>query len=108
MNIALIIPELGHLALALALCLALVQASLPLIGAWRGDRQWMSLAVPAARGQFGFLLLSFAALTYAFVTDDFSVAYVANNSNSALPWYFKFSAVWGAQSCWRGYWPSWA
>ena len=96
MNIALIIPELGHLALALALCLALVQASLPLIGAWRGDRLWMSLAVPAARGQFGFLLLAFAALTYAFVTDDFSVAYVASNSNSALPWYFKFSAVWGA------------
>ena len=96
MNFALIIPELGHLALVLALCLALVQASLPLIGAWRGDRQWMSLAVPAARGQFGFLLLAFAALTYAFVVDDFSVAYVAGNSNSALPWYFKFSAVWGA------------
>ncbi|MES2819706.1 MAG: heme lyase CcmF/NrfE family subunit [Pseudomonadota bacterium] len=90
------VPELGHLALILALCLTLVQASLPLIGAWRGDRQWMSLAVPAAWGQFAFLLFAFACLTQAFMVDDFSVAYVAHNSNSALPWYFKFSAVWGA------------
>ncbi|MBU3056708.1 heme lyase CcmF/NrfE family subunit [Pseudomonas indica] len=90
------IPELGHLAMILALCLALVQATLPLIGAWRGDRQWMSLAQPAAWGQFSFLLFAFLCLTYAFLTDDFSVAYVASNSNSALPWYYKFSAVWGA------------
>ena len=91
-----ILPELGHLALILALCLALVQSTLPLIGAWRGDRQWMSLAVPAAWGQFAFLLFAFACLTQAFMVDDFSVAYVAHNSNSALPWYYKFSAVWGA------------
>ncbi|MBB1519679.1 heme lyase CcmF/NrfE family subunit [Aquipseudomonas guryensis] len=90
------VPELGHLALILALCLTLVQASLPLIGAWRGDRQWMSLAQPAAWGQFAFLLFSFACLTWSFMVDDFSVAYVASNSNSALPWYYKFSAVWGA------------
>ncbi|HLD66132.1 MAG TPA: heme lyase CcmF/NrfE family subunit [Pseudomonas sp.] len=90
------LPELGHLALILALCLALVQSTLPLIGAWRGDRQWMSLAVPAAWGQFAFLLFAFACLTQAFMVDDFSVAYVAHNSNSALPWYYKFSAVWGA------------
>ncbi|HTO19265.1 MAG TPA: heme lyase CcmF/NrfE family subunit [Pseudomonas sp.] len=90
------IPEIGHLALVLALCLALVQGTLPLIGAWRGDRLWMGLARPAAWGQFAFLLLSFACLTYAFLIDDFSVKYVAENSNSALPWYFKFSAVWGA------------
>ncbi|MDY7560703.1 heme lyase CcmF/NrfE family subunit [Pseudomonas sp. 10B1] len=90
------IPELGHLAMILALCLAIVQASVPLIGAWRGDRQWMSLAQPAAWGQFAFLVFSFGCLTYSFMTDDFSVGYVANNSNSALPWYFKFSAVWGA------------
>ena len=96
MSAALIIPELGHLALILALCMALVQATFPMVGAWRGDRQWMGLAQPAAWGQFSFLLFSFACLTWAFVTDDFSVAYVANNSNSALPWYFKFSAVWGA------------
>jgi cytochrome c-type biogenesis protein CcmF len=90
------IPELGHLAMILALCLAVVQATLPLIGAWRGDRQWMRLAQPAAWGQFAFLGFSFACLTYAFMVDDFSVAYVAHNSNSALPWYYKFSAVWGA------------
>jgi cytochrome c-type biogenesis protein CcmF len=90
------IPELGHLAMILALCLATVQSTLPLIGAWRGDQQWMGLAQPAAWGQFAFMAFSFACLTYAFVTDDFSVAYVAQNSNSALPWYYKFSAVWGA------------
>jgi len=90
------IPELGHMAMILALCLAVVQATLPLIGAWRGDRQWMGLAQPAAWGQFAFLGFSFACLTYAFMVDDFSVAYVAHNSNSALPWYYKFSAVWGA------------
>ncbi|MDM9651054.1 heme lyase CcmF/NrfE family subunit [Pseudomonas wenzhouensis] len=90
------IPELGHLAMILALCLCLVQATLPLVGAWRGDHQWMSLAQPAAWGQFAFLLFSFLCLTYAFMVDDFSVAYVANNSNTALPWYYKFSAVWGA------------
>lgn len=56
----------------------------------------MSLAQPAAWGQFAFLLFSFICLTYAFMVDDFSVAYVANNSNTALPWYYKFSAVWGA------------
>ncbi|MCQ4252389.1 heme lyase CcmF/NrfE family subunit [Stutzerimonas stutzeri] len=90
------IPELGHLAMILALCLAVVQATLPLIGAWRGDRQWMGLAQPAAWGQFAFLAFSLGCLTYAFMVDDFSVAYVAHNSNSALPWYYKFSAVWGA------------
>ncbi|CAH0138401.1 Cytochrome c-type biogenesis protein CcmF [Pseudomonas sp. Bi70] len=90
------IPELGHLAMILALCLALVQSTLPLIGAWRGDRQWMSLAQPAAWGQFAFLAFAFACLTYSFMVDDFSVAYVAQNSNTALPWYYKFSAVWGA------------
>ncbi len=90
------IPELGHLAMILALCLAVVQGTLPLIGAWRGDRQWMGMAQPAAWGQFSFLAFAFACLTYAFMVDDFSVAYVAQNSNSALPWYYKFSAVWGA------------
>ena len=96
MSAALLIPELGHLAMILALCFALVQASLPLVGAWRGDRQWMGLAVPAAWGQFAFLAFAFACLTWAFLNDDFSVRYVASNSNSALPWYYKFSAVWGA------------
>jgi len=96
MTSALFIPELGQLAMILALCFAMVQAIVPLLGAWRGDRLWMSLAQPAAWGQFAFLAFAFGCLTYAFMTDDFSVAYVANNSNSALPWYYKFSAVWGA------------
>ena len=90
------IPELGHLAMILALGFALVQAIVPLIGAWRGDRLWMSLARPAAWGQFSFPVFAFGCLTYAFMTDDFSVTYVAQNSNTALPWYYKFSAVWGA------------
>jgi cytochrome c-type biogenesis protein CcmF len=90
------IPELGLLALILALCLALAQASIPLAGAWRGDRRWMALARPAAWGQLAFLVFSFGCLAHAFLTDDFSVAYVAENSNSMLPWYYKFSAIWGA------------
>ncbi|MFW9605163.1 MAG: heme lyase CcmF/NrfE family subunit [Pseudomonas sp.] len=90
------IPELGHLALILALCMACVLSTLPIIGAWRGDRLWMSMARPATWGLFLFLLFSFVCLTQAFMVDDFSVAYVAKNSNTALPWYFKFSAVWGA------------
>ena len=90
------IPEIGHLALILALCLAIVQATLPLIGAWRGDRLWMGIARPAAYGQFAFLMLSLLCLTWAFMVDDFSVAYVAHNSNTALPLQYKISAVWGA------------
>ncbi|HBZ95752.1 MAG TPA: heme lyase NrfEFG subunit NrfE [Pseudomonas sp.] len=96
MNAALVIPELGQLAMILAICFAAVQATVPLLGAWRGDSLWMSLARPAAWGQFTFLVFAFACLTHAFMTDNFSVAYVASNSNSALPWYYKFSAVWGA------------
>lgn len=77
MNAALMMPELGHLAMILALCFALVQATVPLVGAWRGERLWMSLAQPAAWGQFAFLLFAYGCLTYAFMTDDFSVGYVA-------------------------------
>ncbi|NNA35387.1 heme lyase CcmF/NrfE family subunit [Pseudomonas lundensis] len=96
MTFGLFIPELGQLAMILALCIAIVQAIVPLLGAWRGDKLWMSLAQPAAWGQFAFLLFAFGCLTWSFMADDFSVAYVASNSNSALPWYYKFSAVWGA------------
>ncbi|MFQ5935271.1 MAG: heme lyase CcmF/NrfE family subunit [Acidiferrobacterales bacterium] len=89
------IPELGHFALILALCLAIVQAVFPILGAARGAPAWMAVAQPAARGQFLFLALAFIALAYAFIVNDFSVAYVANNSNSALPVYYRISAVWG-------------
>lgn len=90
------IPELGHFALILALCMAVMQALLPLAGAARGDIAWMSLAKPTARAQCFFILLAFVALTHAFIVNDFSVAYVANNSNSMLPLQYRISAVWGA------------
>ena len=68
------VPELGQLALALAFVIALTQGILPLAGAARGDPAWMSVARPAAHGQFTFLAIAFGLLTYAFVTNDFSVA----------------------------------
>jgi cytochrome c-type biogenesis protein CcmF len=89
------IPELGQFALALALCLAIVQAVLPLAGAARGNGAWMAVARPAAQGQFVFIVIAFACLTYAFVTNDFSVQYVASNSNSKLPLQYRVAGVWG-------------
>ena len=90
------LPELGHFALILALVLALALATLPLIGAAKNNAALMALARPAATGQFVFVALAFAILTHAFVVQDFSVAYVAQNSNSLLPVPYRFSAVWGA------------
>jgi cytochrome c-type biogenesis protein CcmF len=89
------IPEFGQLALALALCLALVQSTLPLLGAARGRADWMALARPAAAGQFVFVAIAFGALEYALLTDDFSVGFVAQHSNSALPDFYKATAAWG-------------
>jgi cytochrome c-type biogenesis protein CcmF len=89
------IPEFGQLALALALCLALVQAVVPLVGAARGRTDWMALARPAAAGQFVFIAIAFGALEYALLTDDFSVSFVASHSNSALPAFYKATAAWG-------------
>ena len=89
------IPEFGQLALALALCLALVQATVPLLGAARGRADWMALARPAAAGQFVFVAIAFGALEYALLTDDFSVSFVASHSNSALPDFYKATAAWG-------------
>ena len=90
------IPELGHFALALALGFALLLAILPIAGTYTGRVVWMRSGGSLAAGMFVFLLLSYICLTYAFLADDFSVAYVAQNSNSLLPTYYKFSAVWGA------------
>src|SRR5512139_1319868 len=89
-------PELGQLALVLALLLALAQSVLPLIGAWRGNRALVAMARPAAAGQAAFVMVAFALLVWAFLRFDFSVAYVADNSNLALPWYYRIAAVWGA------------
>src|SRR5438309_510665 len=90
-----VIPEIGQLALALALCLALAQSSLGLAGAARGDRSWMVAVRPAAQGQFVFVAIAFGCLTYSFVANDFTVAYVASNSNSALPVAYRVTGVWG-------------
>ena len=89
------IPELGNFALILALCLALVQAVLPLLGAWRQQARWIALARPAAAGQCAFVTFAFGCLVYALVTNDFSVAYVASNSNSMLPLHYRVAAAWG-------------
>ncbi len=89
------IPEIGHFALILALCFAFLAASLPLIGAARGDTRLIGLAPPLALGQFFFVSLAFASLTYAYVTSDFSVANVASNSHSLKPMLYKITGVWG-------------
>ena len=90
------IPELGHFALILAALAALVQGSLPLFGAHAGQARLMAVAVPAARAQFMLVLLSFLCLTQAFIANDFSVAYVAAHSNTALPLVYRITAVWGS------------
>ncbi len=90
------IPELGHFALILALGLAIIQASLPLAGSFTRNQTWMGTARPLAWGQFTFIAISFACLLLAFLTDDFSVAYVATNSNTLMPTIYKVSALWGA------------
>ena len=90
------IPEIGHFALILALSLALCQGILPLVGAYRGDKALMDVARPAALGQLFFVAISFACLAWSFLQSDFSVLYVANHSQLALPDIYNFSAVWGA------------
>ena len=90
------ISEWGHIALVLSLVTALLLAVIPLVGSYKGWLNWMQLAKPLALVQCVLLLLAFSALCYAFVVDDFTVRYVASNSNSKLPWYFKISALWGA------------
>ena len=89
-------PELGIFALILAFVLSLSQAFFGLAGAWKGNADWMAVARPAVTGQFVFVATAFGCLVYAFVHDDFSVAYVAHNSNSHLPLFYQVAAVWGA------------
>jgi cytochrome c-type biogenesis protein CcmF len=89
------VPELGHFALILALCIALVQSTLPLVGAARGNDAWMALARPAAQAQCLFIAVAFGCLTYAFVSNDFSVKYVAEHSNTHLPLAYRVASVWG-------------
>jgi len=89
-------PELGQVFLILALLLAAVQAVVPLIGAQLNDSALMRVARPAAYGQFVFVVSAYAVLTWGFITQDFSIAYVAQNSNLQLPEGYRISAVWGA------------
>ena len=89
------IAEVGQLALLLALAVSLVQGSLPLLGAARNRADWMALARPAAQVQCLLVMLAFGCLTAAFVQNDFSVLYVATNSNSELPLQYRLAAVWG-------------
>jgi len=89
-------PELGIFALILAFVLSLSQAFFGLTGAWRAKPVWMAVARPAVTGQFVFVAMAFACLTYSFVSNDFSVLYVARNSNTHLPLFYRVAAVWGA------------
>ena len=90
------IPEIGHFALILALSLAVCQSVLPLVGAHRDNTALMSVARSTSFGQFFFVAVSFGCLIWAFVNDDFSVLYVAKNSQLLLPTPYKVSAVWSA------------
>jgi cytochrome c-type biogenesis protein CcmF len=90
------IVELGHFALILAFCLMLPQAFFGLVGAAQRRTHWMVVANRAVAGQFVFTAFAFGCLSYAFYVNDFSVLYVAQNSNSELPTFYRFAAVWGA------------
>jgi cytochrome c-type biogenesis protein CcmF len=90
------IAELGQIALILALIVAIVQSLVPLLGAHKNHTALMALARPAVMAQALFVSLAFVLLAYLMLVHDFSVAYVAQNSNSRLPWEYRLSAVWGA------------
>lgn len=90
------VPEVGQFALILALLLAVTQATLPLMGAARGNRPLMAVAAPAGQAQFIFVAIAFCCLAYSFITNDFSVVNVATNSNSQLPLHYRLAATWGS------------
>jgi cytochrome c-type biogenesis protein CcmF len=90
------IPEIGQFALIMALLVALTQATLPLIGAQRGNQSWIAVAAPAGQAQFIFIAIAFCCLGYSFITNDFSVLNVATNSNSQLPLHYRLAATWGS------------
>ena len=89
------IPEIGNFALVVALVLALTQGALPIWGAARSNAVLMGTARPLAYGQFVFVAIAFGCLVYSFLNNDFSVLYVAEHSNSQLPAYYRFAALWG-------------
>lgn len=89
-------PEIGQFSLIIALLLALTQATLPIIGASRGNRAWMAIGAPAGQAQFILLAIAFCCLAYSFITSDFSILNVASNSNSQLPLHYRLAATWGS------------
>ena len=89
------IVELGHFALILALCVALIQAVVPLVGAHRRNPAWMAVADPAAVLQFLLVSFAFFALVRGFMTSDFSLRVVMENSHSLKPMLYKFAGTWG-------------
>ena len=92
------LPELGNFALIVALAVALLQSILPLCGALAKVPAWMAFAKPAAYCQLLLILTAFIILTQAFIGMDFSVAYVAENSNRQLPLHYRVAAVWGGHA----------
>ena len=89
------IPELGHFALIIAMAFAVCLSIVPMMGIATRNVKLLNYAKPLTYGMFFFTLISIVILGYSFVIDDFSVKYIANHSNSLLPYYFKISAVWG-------------
>ncbi|MFT2091675.1 heme lyase CcmF/NrfE family subunit [Paraglaciecola sp. 2405UD69-4] len=89
------LAELGNFSLVMALMVAILLSVYPMWGAYKNHQQMMAMAKPLAIGMFLFTAFAYFCLTYAFVHDDFSLAYVANTSNSTLPIYYKYTAVWG-------------
>jgi cytochrome c-type biogenesis protein CcmF len=89
------IPEIGNLAIIVALLLAILQGVLPIYGAARGNNVLMGMARPIAAGHFVFVAIAFGCLATSFLTNDFSVLYVAEHSNSQLPMHYRFAAIWG-------------
>ena len=87
------IPEFGHYALILALCISVIQGILPLLGAHYGRREWLVLARPAAQVLFLLLAIAFGILAWSFYVNDFSVLYVAEHSNSQLPVIYRLGTV---------------
>ncbi|MDN3610608.1 heme lyase CcmF/NrfE family subunit [Vibrio ostreicida] len=90
------IAEIGHFALIVSLAMAVLLSILPLVGASKNNSVLMNTARPLSWGMFLLILLSFGILLWAFYTNDFTLKYVATNSNSQLPWYYRLTAVWGA------------
>ena len=89
------LPEIGQFALILALALALAQGIFPLLGAARGNLAWMRAGRTTALGQFLFIVIAFGVLVHAFISNDFSVLYVASNSHSSLPLQYRIAGTWG-------------